>query len=72
MAMAYLVKDDVKRCEKLLRESAKLDPTSRFYYGVFGDTVSKNQWIWRTKAVAEEFMLYCMADSTRNADWGRK
>ena len=66
-AVAYLVKGDTKRADRILKKVSTRDATNKFYYGLYESTVKKGEWLWPTKAVANEFLLYCLADSSRNA-----
>lgn len=67
-AMAYIVKGDAKRAAKMLKKASELDATGAFYYRLYTETVDSKKWLWETKSHDKEFLLYCMADSSRNAN----
>lgn len=65
--LAYLVKGDAERCAALLTEAAKGDADSRFYSGLFAETVAKGKWLWSVGAesVGKEFLMYCLTEPAR-------
>ena len=68
LGMAYLLKGQQAKAEKMFVKAAELGSTSRFYYALYEDTVKKGTWIWPVgkEGAIREFCMYCLLDTSRN------
>ena len=68
LGIAYLLKGETEKGEKVLSMAADLGTTSRFYYELYRDTAKNGTWIWPVgkNGAVREFCMYCLLDVSRN------